>query len=198
MCQTKTMGLSIEATLGGVERVDANEKGFCLGNFIRIRVLMDISMPLCQGRKVRLGKHGLKWVDFKYERLPIFSYLCGRVDHDERNCLQGLQSKETLRPEEKQFDPWLHAIQDKLQKPLIVIAARNEVTRIKEAETKSGEHRLVGIVESTSVFDIPRIDHPCKMEWRVGARANVGNANTPSSHIQVKIPKIPLISNFEQ
>ena len=34
MCQTKTMGLSIGATLGRVERVDANEKGFCLGNFI--------------------------------------------------------------------------------------------------------------------------------------------------------------------
>ena len=109
MCQTKTVGLSIGETLGGVERVDANEKGFYLGNFIRIRVLMDISMSLCRGRKVRLGEHGLKWVDFKYERLPIFCYLCGRVDHDERDCLQGLQSKETLRPEEKQFGPWLRA-----------------------------------------------------------------------------------------
>ena len=89
MCQTKTMGLSIGATLGRVERVDANEKGFCLGNFIQIRVLMYISMPLCQGRKVRLGKHGLKWVDFKYERLSIFCYLCGRIDYDERDCLQG-------------------------------------------------------------------------------------------------------------
>ena len=89
MCQTETVGLSIEATLGEVEKMDANEKGFCLGKFIRIRVLMDISMPLCQGRKVLLGEYGLKWVDFKYERLPIFYYLCGRIDHDERDCLQG-------------------------------------------------------------------------------------------------------------
>ena len=89
MCQTETVGLSIEATLGEVEKVDANKKGFCLGKFIRIRVLMDISMPLCQGRKVLLGEYGLKWVDFKYERLPIFYYLCGRIDHDERDCLQG-------------------------------------------------------------------------------------------------------------
>ena len=89
ICQTKTVGLSIKATLGKVEKVDANEKGFCLGKFIRIRVLMDISMPLCQGRKVRLGEYGLKWVDFKYERLPIFYYLYGRIDHDERDCLQG-------------------------------------------------------------------------------------------------------------
>ena len=90
MCQTETVGLSIEATLGEVEKMDANEKGFCrLGKFIRIRVLMDISMPLCQGRKVLLGEYGLKWVDFKYERLPILYYLCGRIDHDERDCLQG-------------------------------------------------------------------------------------------------------------
>ena len=89
MCQTETVDLSIEATLGEVEKVDANEKGFCLGKFIQIRVLMDISMPLCQGRKVHLGEYGLKWVDFKYERLPIFYYLYGRIDHDERDCLQG-------------------------------------------------------------------------------------------------------------
>ena len=40
MCQMKTVGLSIGATLGEVEKVDVNEKGFCLGSFMRIRVLM--------------------------------------------------------------------------------------------------------------------------------------------------------------
>ena len=89
MYQTKSVGWSIGATLGEVEKVDANEKGFCLGKFIRVRVLIDISIPLCRGQKVRLGEHGLKWVEFKYERLSIFCYLCGRIDHDERDCLQG-------------------------------------------------------------------------------------------------------------
>ena len=67
MCQTKEVGESIGATLGEVEKVDANRKGFCLGNFLRIRVLLDITLPLCQGRKVGLGEHGMKWVDLKYE-----------------------------------------------------------------------------------------------------------------------------------
>ena len=40
MCQMKTVGLSIGATLGEVEKVDVNEKGFCLGSFMQIRVLM--------------------------------------------------------------------------------------------------------------------------------------------------------------
>lgn len=97
MCQTKEVRMSINATLGEVEKVDANKKGFCLGNFWRIRVLLNIFMLLCRGRKVLLGEYGLKWVDFKYERLPIFCYLCGRVDHDERDCMQWFRSKDTLK-----------------------------------------------------------------------------------------------------
>lgn len=42
--------------LWGVEKVDANKKGFFLGSFMRIRVLLDVSLPLCRGRKVRLGE----------------------------------------------------------------------------------------------------------------------------------------------
>lgn len=60
MCQIKEVGMSIDATLGEVEKVDANEKGFCLGSYLRIRVSLDVSMPLCRGRKVRLGEYGLK------------------------------------------------------------------------------------------------------------------------------------------
>ena len=113
MCPIKEVGMSIGATLGEVEKVDANGKGFCLGSFLHIRVLLDVSLPLCRGRKVRLGEYGLKWVDFRYKRLPIFCYLCGKIDHDEKDCLQWIQSKDTLRPEEKQFGPWSRASQDK-------------------------------------------------------------------------------------
>ena len=93
MCQTKEVGLSIGATLGEVQKVDVNMKGFCLGNSMRVRVLLDISKSLCRDRKVCLGEHGLRWVDLKYERLPIYCYLCGRVDHDERDCMQWVRSK---------------------------------------------------------------------------------------------------------
>ncbi|XP_030923329.1 uncharacterized protein LOC115950238 [Quercus lobata] len=113
MCQTKEVGMSIGTTLGEVEKVDVNEKGFCLVSYLRITVSLDVSMPLCQGRKVRLGEYGRKWVDFRYKRLPIFCYLCGKIDHDERDCLMWIRSKDTLRPEEKQFGPWLHVSQDK-------------------------------------------------------------------------------------
>ena len=47
MCQTKEVVISIRATLGEGEKVDANREGFCFGNCLCIRVLLDVSMPLC-------------------------------------------------------------------------------------------------------------------------------------------------------
>ena len=72
--QTKEVGLCIENILGQVEKVDVDEKGFCLVGYLCIRVTIDITQPLCQGRMVHIGGAPPKWVDFRYERLPIFCY----------------------------------------------------------------------------------------------------------------------------
>ena len=101
---------------GDVEKVDVDKKGFCLGEYLRIRVSLDLTQPLCRGRRVRIGDTVTKWVDFKYERLPIFCYWCGKVDHDERDCIKWISSRETLRTKDKQFSPWLHTTPDPLQR----------------------------------------------------------------------------------
>lgn len=67
-------------------------------NFIRIRVSMDISGPLCHGRLVSLGKDKEVWVSFKYERLPNICYWCGCLDHDDKDCGIWLDSEGTLLP----------------------------------------------------------------------------------------------------
>lgn len=115
-----------------VEKVDVDEKGFCLGGFLRIRVLMDISSPLCRGRMVRLGGSSPTWVDFKYERLPIFYYWCRIVDHEERDCMLWIRSSKTLKVEEKQHGPWLRATQEHLQRPQLVIAMKCDTGKKKQ------------------------------------------------------------------
>lgn len=88
MCLTKDAGILIGGMLGKVEKVDVDDKGFCLGGHIHIRVAMDVSTPLCRGRLVRLSELSPTWVDFKYECSLIFYNLCRMVDHDGCDCMQ--------------------------------------------------------------------------------------------------------------
>lgn len=122
MYQTKDAGRLIGETLGKVEKVDVSDKGFCMGSHMRVRVMLEVSAPLCRGRLVCLGGSEPTWVDFKYERLPIFCYWCGMIDHDERDCLQQARSNVTPGAEEKQYGPWLRATPELLQKPQLVVA----------------------------------------------------------------------------
>lgn len=54
------------------------------------------NIAVVRGRRVRIRESTVTWVDFKYERLPIFCYWCGMMDHDKRDCPQWLRNKETL------------------------------------------------------------------------------------------------------
>ena len=107
--------------MGKVEKVDVGDKGFSLGCYLRIRVTLDISQPLSRGRIVRIGSSNSRWVEFKYERLPVFCYLCGKMDHDEKECIDWLRSVGSINAEDKQNGPWLHAIPDRLQKTPVVL-----------------------------------------------------------------------------
>ena len=53
---------------------------------MRLRVSLDVRKPL--KRRMRLKRTGGDWfwVDFKYERLNAFCFICGLLGHTERNC----------------------------------------------------------------------------------------------------------------
>ena len=44
------------------------------GNFLRVQVSVDISLPLCRGHLISLNNKKQVWVSFKYERLPNMCY----------------------------------------------------------------------------------------------------------------------------
>lgn len=52
---------------------------------MRIWVEIDINIPLKKGRKINVGGTSTS-VDFKYERLHIFCYVCGKLGHTEQFC----------------------------------------------------------------------------------------------------------------
>ena len=79
------------------------------GNFMRIRVEMDVSLPLCCGQVVSMEKGKKSWINFKYERLPNICYWCGKMDHLNRDCEIWLESEGSLTESQKQFGPSLRA-----------------------------------------------------------------------------------------
>lgn len=56
------------------------------GSFLRLKVRLDLSLPLCRGRLISLENGKQVWVGFKYERLLNLCYWCGRLTHDDRDC----------------------------------------------------------------------------------------------------------------
>ena len=141
LSQTREAGLRIGRSLGKVEKVDVGDKGFSMGCYLRIRVTLDISQPLSWGRIVRSGGSESQWVEFKYERLPVFCYLCGKLDHDENECLEWLRSVGPIRAKEKQYGPWLRATHDRLQKPHMVLGQQSrECASFGQLGERSPDH----------------------------------------------------------
>ena len=79
------------------------------GSFIRVRVMLDISQPLCRGRLITLEDGKKHWVSFKYERLPNLCYWCSCLTHGDRDCATWLESEGNLNFDEQQFGAWLRA-----------------------------------------------------------------------------------------
>lgn len=73
------------------------------GHIMRVRITLDLTLPLCQGRVITLKGGGNSWVSFKFERLPNLCYWCGWISHDDKNCELWIQSKGTLKIENQQF-----------------------------------------------------------------------------------------------
>ena len=79
------------------------------GNFMRVRVTIDILEPLCRGGRVDFDEDNEGWVSFQYERLPNLCYWCGHLTHDDKECVLWLRSKGTLSVEDQQFGSWIRA-----------------------------------------------------------------------------------------
>jgi len=70
---------------------------------------INISFPLCRGRRITLDNDEVHWVSFKYERLPNLCYWCGCLTHPDKDCDRWIESEGSLRKEDQHFSPWMRA-----------------------------------------------------------------------------------------
>ena len=94
--------------LGTVNRGE-EETAMVGDRFVRVRVTLNVSKPLCRGRVITLDDGKDLWIPFKYERLPNLCYRCGCLSHDERNCEVWSVCEGNLGDESPQFGPWVKA-----------------------------------------------------------------------------------------
>lgn len=69
--------------------VDVLESGVQWGKCLRVRVRIDVTKRLMQGKKIIVEGGESRWVSFKYERLPNFCYRCGLLKNALKDCTEG-------------------------------------------------------------------------------------------------------------
>ncbi|KAA3464777.1 Exo_endo_phos domain-containing protein [Gossypium australe] len=72
---------AIGSTFGGILRSEIND------DVCRFRVNLDVQKPLRRGIFVSSENNIKSWIPFKFEKLPIFCFGCGRLDHGINDCL---------------------------------------------------------------------------------------------------------------
>lgn len=88
MACSKQIGRKIGESLGTVLEVDLPDDECEWGEFMRVRVCLDVSKPLLRGKQLSLGSTRHYWVRFFYEHLLEFYYMCGWIGHQQRDCKQ--------------------------------------------------------------------------------------------------------------
>ena len=77
--------------------------------FFLVRVMLDVTLPLCRGRVITFPSGEKRWIRLKNERLPSLCYWCGCLNHDDRDIELWVQSNGTLTLDQQQFGLFLRA-----------------------------------------------------------------------------------------
>ena len=118
---------------------------------------MDVTIPLCRGRKISLENGKIGWVSFKYERLPIICYWCGCLDHIDKDCDRWIESNGTPNLEDREYGPWIRASPIVMPwKTVIKVSGYYDaLKKEKGLKTKSHEHpAIANLVDSSPTTQI--------------------------------------------
>ncbi|KAL8543019.1 hypothetical protein ACS0TY_003771 [Phlomoides rotata] len=78
----------VAGRIGELVEIDMRSmKGF--GQSVRAKIRIDLHKPLKSGIHLEIQENKKIWVEFKYERLPSFCYICGLLGHMRRECDSG-------------------------------------------------------------------------------------------------------------
>ncbi|TXG60460.1 hypothetical protein EZV62_015033 [Acer yangbiense] len=108
-CMNRRSAKWLAKQIGGVIEIPVESKE-CWGKFIRVKVEIDISKPLKRWLRLKLDKSDIiVVVGLKYERLPDFCFVCGKLGHVVKDCLDEEARSGVLGGSSPKFGSWLKA-----------------------------------------------------------------------------------------
>lgn len=85
------------------------EAGSKDSRYAKLLVEVDLTKPLIRGTKLRCNG-GMRWVEFKYENLPLFYFYCGKGGHGDRMCERKKKDSLNSALPEDQFGEWVRVV----------------------------------------------------------------------------------------
>ena len=151
--RSKSVAEDICEAIGVVDR--STEVAECEGgNYVRVRVTLDVYQPLCRGRIIKMEGGEKTWVNFRYKCLPNICYWCGCFDHNDKDCDIWVESKGSLQTSSQQFGSWLRANQSGPSRKNVVhvpgfYEGRAENTSTRRRRERKQPHTQVKTWETT-------------------------------------------------
>ncbi|KAM0822338.1 hypothetical protein ACQ4PT_007450 [Festuca glaucescens] len=91
--------------IGKTKEVQMSPKLFFEGNYVRLRVIIDVNKPLMRFVSLMVEGEGRKRLAVKYEKIPFFCKRCGLLGHDHEECGDG-----AWEPKDLQYGEWMLAV----------------------------------------------------------------------------------------
>ncbi|PNX65080.1 hypothetical protein L195_g054353, partial [Trifolium pratense] len=80
-------GVQLANYIGEFVEYDKNNNSSFWRQYMRIRVKIDVRQPLKKDTKVKNREGGWSIINFKYEKLGAFCFVCGILGHTENRCV---------------------------------------------------------------------------------------------------------------
>ncbi|KAL8114992.1 hypothetical protein AgCh_021712 [Apium graveolens] len=98
---------SIGSQVGEVVKMDPTNVNGMWKQYMRIHIVLNIEKSLKRRIKLKRENGSWNWINFKYERLGTFHFVCGRIGHSDRDYeIVYANSEKTV---ERAYGVWLRA-----------------------------------------------------------------------------------------